>query len=616
MRVAALTPIIDQNLTLVGALAVDVGWVDDLQRINRAVSDRVWATTLGLLAVMALACILVMFIVFRPMRRLIRLAQDLGNGEIPESVPSRARRGSSNCSPTRSLRVGDLQGDLSDRALHDQLTGLPNRTHFRSVLQNRLDLTQVGERDFALLLIDLDQFKEVNDGLGHAAGDELLVVLADMLRRALAPDEFLARLGGDEFALLSGPIASESDAERIALRVSDAISAATTTSVAEIGVTTSIGITMLPRQADTADLALSHADLALYRAKRGGRAHWQFYRSTLNTPVQRRIHLATELRRALKQNELRLVYQPMVDPITSSIAGLEALARWDHPTEGPIPPSEFITVAESAGLINELGSSHAREGMQPDDLWRQRGLVVPRVSVNVSTIQLWQPDFVQQIREVLAANQLAPSDLCLEITESVVVHHADRRSHQILHDLVALGVRLSIDDFGTGYSSLSYLQDLEVHQIKIDRLFLANATPGSSGEQLFAGIASLGRSLGLEVVAEGVETTAELRVAQRYGCNLVQGYLLARELSPDDAAGLMAVVSTALAIERIDVATSGSGTDGRRIADRSLGCLITHADVVQRLEPQPSKLMMRVRFPSSAPRETSRSGVISWPGLV
>ena len=532
MRFAYLMPIIDSETNLIGALAVDVGWVDDLNRTNGEVRQRAIVLTASVLALLAIVGVIVMFLAFRPLSRLISIANRLGSGAIPEEMPLRDRRDEIGDLAKALSKVMDLQTDLSVRAFHDDLTGLPNRSHLIHELGERIRRRTVDDQ-FALFLIDLDQFKEVNDGLGHAAGDELLTSLAAALIDTMQDGEFLARLGGDEFAFISNTVWAEIDAEEVARRISDAVASIKRTAGADISVTCSIGIVRVPQQADTVEIALSHADLALYRAKRTGRAHWRFYQSSLSSPIQRRLHLATELRRAIDAGEVELAYQPLFDATTRTIGGLEALARWNHPVEGAIPPDEFIAVAESTGLITDLGAYLLDLACAQARQWRSDGHIVPTVSVNVSTVQLWQADFHTFVGSLLERYDLPPESLCLELTESVVVHHADGRSQNVLQQLAEIGVKLSIDDFGTGYSSLAYLRDLDVDQVKVDRTFVAGDASNNDRGRLFEGIASLGHSLGLEVVAEGIETELELETARQHGCDLVQGFLLSRPLPPD-----------------------------------------------------------------------------------
>ena len=539
LRFAYLTPIVDTAGDVVGALAVDAGWVDDLNFLNDRVSTSTWMIMVALLATTAMVAIMVMLWAFRPLNRLIHVAQDLAEGEVPDHVPMTGRRGEIGVLANALARTSELQADLTTRATTDELTGLANRALFLEELTRRLATADLQRDECALLLIDLDQFKEVNDALGHAAGDELLVTIAASLRSVLTPGEFLARLGGDEFALLTCPINSQIDADEVAQRMTDAVTEVARTSVAEIGVTCSIGITILPHQADTAALALSHADLALYRVKRAGRAHWQFFQSSLEAPVLRRVHIATELRRAIRDDDIEVDFQPIFSWGGSRVIGLETLARWNHPVEGRIPPHEFISVAENAGLINDLGDVvlELACGFAAD--LRGSGLPAPPVSVNASTIQLWQHDFFDRVIDALARHRLPGEALCLEITESVMVHHADSKSRQLLQQLADAGVQLSIDDFGTGYSALSYLQNLDVHQLKIDRAFMAGAVENAPGRRLLQGIVSLGQSLGMQVVAEGIETHYELAVARELGSDGMQGFLLSPPLGANAVRDLL-----------------------------------------------------------------------------
>lgn len=543
LRLAYLTPIVDSQPEIVGALAVDVGWVDDIERNDQLARRDVVFSTVLLLVVLSAAVALAMTQVFRPLNRLSQLAHRIGAGEIPDEIPHRQRHDEVGRLANGLAAVHDLQVELSELAYHDQLTGLPNRVAFIAELNRRLDSSTSRPDDrFALILMDVDQFKEVNDVLGHAAGDDLLVELATAINGMRAPGEFVARLSGDEFAFLTNPLSSRSDATVVAERLEAAVRRATGTSAVDTAVTCSSGIVLVPEQADTAALALSHADMALYRAKRSGRAQWQFYESSLSATVHRRLQISTELRKAIDEQQITLAYQPLFGATELDLRGFEALARWNHPDEGPIPPLEFIAVAENAGLINELGGLVLDQACAQAREWLDAGLRVPPISVNVSSIQLWQPRFDQVISSVIDTYDLEPSSLTLEITESVLTHHADRGIRSLLHMLADMGVHLSIDDFGTGYSALSYLHELSFDQLKIDRSFISCAHENQRRRQLFSGVASLGRTLGLEVVAEGVETAAELEIAREAGCGVVQGYLLARPLPPHEAREQMAAI--------------------------------------------------------------------------
>jgi diguanylate cyclase (GGDEF)-like protein len=539
LRYAYLTPIVDASAELVGIVAVDVGWVDDLNRINSLLTNRAVALVLVLLASMAVAGVVVMFFAFRPLNRLIRIAHDLGSDDPPESIELTGRRDEIGHLERGLSLVVDLQRSLEYRAYTDPLTDIPNRGAFVRELEQRfIQLAEGGpfQRDgFALLIIDLDGFKEVNDGLGHQAGDELLVSLAASLNEALQPGEFLARLGGDEFALLSAPGVIEMKAvDAVAQRASASVTGVRQTHAGDTSMTASIGVALVPEHGMTSAAAMSHADLALYEVKRSGRGHALIYQSHMASPVQRRMHLATQLRRAMADGVVRLEYQPIYDAQTGQIRSIEALACWTHEIEGEIPSLEFIRVAETAGMISELGGYVLEQACTQIARWHQLNLPVPTVAVNVSTMQLCQPDFVGRLRTTMRRHEIDPQDLCLELTESVLVHHEHAQHQNLLEELAALGIGLSIDDFGSGYSSFSYLQDLPVDQVKIDRAFLARAVNNHKRGQLFGGIVTLAHNLGLVVVAEGVETTAELALTQEHGCDLVQGFYFDRAMRPED----------------------------------------------------------------------------------
>lgn len=538
MRYAYLTPIVDSEASVVGILAVDVGWVDDLNRVNARVAVRVGGAVLILLAVMAIAGVIVMFFAFRPMNRLIKVAHDLGSDNGPETIQLTERRDEIGYLAQGLAKVVDLQRDLEHRAYSDPLTGIPNRASFVRELERRFSRLSDGDEldthGFALLIIDLDGFKEVNDGLGHQAGDELLMSLAASLAAVLQPGEFLARLGGDEFALLTTPgVVNVTSVQRTADRAALSVSGVRQTRAGDTSMTASIGIALIPTHGITSEVAMSHADLALYEVKRNGRGNSRIYQASFSSPIRRRLHLSTELRRALETKTVRLEYQPIFDARDGRIRCVEALARWTHDVEGEIPPLEFVRVAENAGLINELGSYVIEEACAQIASWRQLGFSTPVVAVNVSPMQLWQSDFTDTVRASMRRNGVVPSELCLELTESVLIHHEHAQHRNLLNGLADLGVNLSIDDFGTGYSSLSYLHDLPVHQVKIDRMFLARAGKDQKRADLFAGIVSLAHNLGLSVVAEGVETSAELALAQLHDADFVQGFHLAHPMPAD-----------------------------------------------------------------------------------
>jgi diguanylate cyclase (GGDEF)-like protein len=537
-RYAYLVPIVDGAEATVGILAVDVGFVDDLTVSNSRAARRVLITMIVLLSVMAASGIVVMFFAFRPMNRLIKVAHDVGSPGASTAVSLTDRRDEIGYLASGLAKVVELRDDLEHRAYNDDLTGVPNRAAFVRELDERINrfrtVDEPATLGFALLIIDLDSFKAVNDAFGHQAGDDLLKSVMRSLGEALLPGEFLARLGGDEFALLTAPgdIAPEA-IEAAAQRVTRSVTEVRQTRAGETTMTASVGVAVLPEHGVSIETAMTNADLALYAVKREGRGHWQLYSPSMSSSNQRRIHLASELRRALHEHEISLEYQPLYAATDGQLRSVEALARWHHVVEGPIPPVEFVAAAENAGLISALGEYVIEAVCAQIGRWCDDQLDTPVVAVNVSTMQLWQPEFLEMLRASIRRHGVEPGRLCLEITESVVVQRDDAKTRLLLDDIIALGVTLSIDDFGTGYSSLSYLHDLPVQQVKIDRMFLAEASRDPKKAQLFAGIISLGLNLGLEVVIEGVETFADLELARRHGAHLVQGWFLDAAMPAD-----------------------------------------------------------------------------------
>lgn len=538
-RLAYLTPIVAADGSLAGILAVDVGLVDDLTRINGEAADRALAATLILLAAVAAICVVVMFFSFRPLHRLTEIAHALGTKDGDRSIELTNRRDEIGYLAKGLAKVADLQQTLEHHAYNDALTTIPNRAALVHELEERFDRIATDgphSNEFALLIIDLDGFKEVNDGLGHQAGDELLVALASSLRHALRPGEFLARLGGDEFALLSTISATtETTVDELAQRVASSASGAFETSAGVARVTASIGVALIPQHGTTSEQALSHADLALYEAKRLERGSSLIYKSELSESFERRLYLVSELRRVLDEGGLSLDYQPLYDD-AGHMCSVEGLARWRDEDGNSISPAEFIPIAENVGLIDQLGGWALEQACIQLTAWAQDHDDVPTLSINVSTLQLGSTGFVSSIGDLLERYPAASGRLCLELTESVLVAQDSDWHRDVLATLSAMGIGLAIDDFGTGYSSLHYLHELVVDQIKIDRAFVVSAAQDERQAQLLHGIVGLGKGLGLSVVVEGVETTAELALAHDLGCDLVQGYLLGKPMAADEIA--------------------------------------------------------------------------------
>jgi diguanylate cyclase (GGDEF)-like protein len=427
------------------------------------------------------------------------------------------------------------------QALHDPLTGLPNRALFRDRLQHAVARSRRKDTTLAVLFLDVDNFKVVNDSLGHEAGDELLAALAPRLAEAVRAGDTVARFGGDEFVFLCEDVADETEVLDIAERVAQCFAKPISTAGGEQFVTASIGVAMPSSGHDSPDTLLRDADAAMYQAKARGRARFEVFDADMRASAVRRLQVEAELRRALENYEMRLVYQPVIEADTGRIAAVEALLRWDHPERGVVPPLEFIPVAEESGLIVPLGEWVLREAMSQSVRWRdmcrpdEPPLVV---SVNLSARQVAERDLVPSVARALADTGADPRQIALEITETVLVNDTAAAA-TVLHALEELGVRLVLDDFGTGYSSLGYVKRFPLSFLKIDRSFVAELGKSRRDAAIVSAIAEMSRALGARVVAEGVETEDQLAGARKLGCELAQGFLFSRPLPPDEIDGLL-----------------------------------------------------------------------------
>lgn len=423
------------------------------------------------------------------------------------------------------LMLRGLQRDLHRRALTDELTGLPNRVAFQEALHRRLGLG--GPERVAVLLVDLDHFKDVNDTLGHHVGDELLLQVGVRLRTAVRRDDLVARMGGDEFAVLLGPGFQPGDAEEVAGRLRVALEEPLRLDELELQVSGSIGLACYPDDAQDAAELMQRADVAMYAAKRSG-AGQVTYSGELESSTPRQLMLLAQLAGAVEREELVLHYQPIVEVATGRVVGAEALIRWEHPVFGLLPPLEFIPAAESSGALRHVTEYVLVAATQEAAGWAAAGVPLT-VSVNVSARCLVGVDLPGTVAGVLAASGLPARLLKLEITESAIMEDPDR-ARLVLQALADLGVTLSVDDFGTGYTSLAYLADLPVGELKIDRSFVARLTTDAKAATIVQTSLDLAGRLGLSVVAEGVEDAATLASLQRLGCPHAQGYLFDRPL--------------------------------------------------------------------------------------
>ncbi len=416
------------------------------------------------------------------------------------------------------------QAEVIHKAGVDPLSNLPNRLFFQQLLENAVAQCS-HDAPIALIAIDIDGFKCVNDGHGHGAGDRLITGIAQRIKRVVRDGDCLARLGGDEFALMLINIDNAAQCAAMAHRIHDAMIAPFDLGSAQVFVTVSLGVALCPQDGDTPDTLSQAADLALYRAKHEGRNRFAFFDKAMEQKLHLGKTIEDDLRNAIKRDELTIAYQPLLSACGTRMQGLEALVRWQHPELGMVPPEDFIPLAESRGLVVPLGQWVLRRACH--DARRWPGL---RIAVNVSPVQFRQRGFVDTVKAILDATGLDPNRLDLELTEGVLIQDAEQ-AEAIIMELRALGIRMGLDDFGSGYSSMIYLRRFAFDKIKIDRAFLGSLETSGEGAIILESIVSLGHALGLTVTAEGVEFAEQVEFLQKLGCDELQGYYFAPPLT-------------------------------------------------------------------------------------
>ena len=474
-----------------------------------------------------------------PEARPMSVRQDLtalckDGSEIPVNIslgPLVTEEGRFTIAAVRDIReTKAYEARILHQATHDTLTGLPNRALFHDLLNRAMIQAEREECLLAVVFLDLDGFKNINDTLGHDWGDQLLKQIAHRISAAVRRNDVVARQGGDEFTLLLQGVNHVDDVIAVTRKILTAVSEPVQLRETEFHVTASIGITIFPLDDTDAEHLLRNADTAMYRAKDAGRNGFQFYTAEMNDQAQERLGIETDLRRAIAQHEFVLHYQPQVDIASGRIIGAEALLRWNHPQKGMIPPIKFIPVAEESGLIVPIGEWVLREACGQMRAWQVAGLPPLRIAVNLSARQFREPHLPQLIADIMAESGLKDRGVLeVEITESLLMKNVDVAS-DMLRQLFDMGVRISVDDFGTGYSSLSYLQRFCLHALKVDQSFVRDISNGADGAVIAGVIVDLAHKLKLNVIAEGVETLAQLHYLQQIGCDEMQGYYFSRPI--------------------------------------------------------------------------------------
>lgn len=444
---------------------------------------------------------------------------------------------------TGEKRVVFVSRDITERqryeetirhqAFHDSLTGLPNRLLFKDRLTLAMAHAKRNKQTLAVLFLDLDQFKLINDTLGHGLGDKMLQSVANRLKKCVREDDTVARLGGDEFTLILPEIMRAEDAAKVAHKILQSIREPMDIDCHELYITSSAGIVFYPNDGKDAETLLKNADTAMYRAKEKGRNNYQLYTPAMNAKAFERLSMENSLRRALERKEFVLYYQPKYSMSTGHVIGMEALLRWQTPDRGLVSPGEFIPIAEETGLIVPIGEWVLRTACAQNKAWQDEGLSPLRVAVNISARQFQLQNFVETVSRVLEETGLDPNWLELEITETVAMHNAEH-GIMMLEELNEKGIQLSIDDFGTGYSSLSYLKRFPINKLKIDKSFVSEIGVEQERAAIASTIIVLGQSLSLGVVAEGVETKEQLDFLVDHQCDEMQGYLFGRPMPTDE----------------------------------------------------------------------------------
>jgi predicted signal transduction protein with EAL and GGDEF domain len=515
---------------------------------SRQIGLAVAAVTLASILATALSLFAVLQrLLLQPIKRLGQAVQEISHGNLAVTTvitghDELGELAQSFHEMSRSLQYSRRQ--IEALAYHDNLTGLPNRLMFKEYLERSLAHVKRSDKPLALMFIDLDNFKHVNDTLGHEAGDALLREVArrlhisvreeDIVARVDSPLlDMVARLGGDEFVIQLVGLRSTDDAGRVAQRVLKALTCPVKLSIGEVYIGASIGITIAPDDGLDVETLVHHADIAMYHAKQHGKNQYCYFNQAMNVRVVQHLTMDTKLRRALDQRQLSLHYQPIVELATGQLVGFEALLRWEDPELGLVSPASFIPIAEEIGLIVPISEWVLTEACRQLMAWQGSGLGQLSVAVNLSGVHVNRRTVCAMLAHALENSELSPQYLEIELTETSLMS-VEIDAVQVLQDIKQLGVKIAIDNFGTGYSSLNYLRNFPINHLKIDRSFISDLTATNGNRAIVSAIVAMAHSLGLQVIAEGVETEIQMEVLRTLGCNYVQGYLFSRPLTPPE----------------------------------------------------------------------------------
>lgn len=540
---------------VLGAISVKIPLKKYDERIDRETRRLFMTGTAILGATIVLSFLFILRIIIRPLRKFQEAAHIISGGDLNyrieapsgleinmladefNSMASKLRELYRNLEKKVEERTRELTMEIAERkkfeetirhmAYHDHLTGLPNRLLLTDRLNQVLARGRWHKRIAAVLYLDLDRFKDINDTLGHPMGDELLKAVAERLVKCLRGGDTVARQGGDEFTMLLQDVNRIDDVTVVIEKILSSFVLPFTISGHEIFLTTSIGISIYPDDGDIAETLLKNADIAMYQAKEEGRNKYRLFTPAMNEKLAKRLDLENRLRKAAEKEEFLLYYQPEVDINTGEVIGIESLLRWQEPERGLTLPGEFIPFAEDSGLIVPIGEWVMRTACTQNRVWQERGLKPVSIAVNLSMRQFRQKNFLDTVARILKETGLDPKYLDLELTESVLMDDVESVI-DILNKLKAMGIRLTIDDFGTGYSSLEYLKRMPINMLKIAQSFIRNITSDPNDATIATTIIRMGHSLGIEVIAEGVETVEQLNLLRRMQCDKIQGYFASR----------------------------------------------------------------------------------------